>query len=210
MSFFKKHICLIALLSFISITFSQKISDDLLGGWGEKVITEKSKDYKTVLELASNYFTENEGSLDENEIVPLGFFKRIVNESNKINYRFICGFKSKDSKSTTLYDIQFLKSDDDLQLLTTNTLSDASDIITLERSLKNLKNSILKYYFGKDYEISDVEIQYQYDNIEGLNDYAVFDVSCNLSKKDEKLSKRLLVVYRNDRTFEVEAELNEQ
>ena len=110
MSSFKKLISFIILLSFLSITQSEKISNDLLGGWGEKVITITNKDYNTVLELASNYFTENEGSLDENEIVPLGFFKRIVNESNKINYRFICGFKSKDSKSTTLYDIQFLKS----------------------------------------------------------------------------------------------------
>ena len=209
MSSFKKLISFIILLSFLSITLSEKISNDLLGGWGEKVITITNKDYKTVLELASNYFTENEGSLDENEIVPLGFFKRIVNESNKINYRFICGFKSKDSKSTTLYDIQFLKSDEDLQLLTTNTLSDSS-ITTVERSLNSIKNAIMKFYFGKDYKISDVEIQYQYDNIEGLNKYAIFDVTCNLSKKDEKLEKRVLVVYRNDRTFEVEAELNEQ
>ena len=209
MSSFKKLTSFIILLSFLSITLSEKISDNLLGGWGEKVITITNKDYKTVLELASNYFTENEGSLDENEIVPLGFFKRIVNESNKINYRFICGFKSKDSKSTTLYDIQFLKSDEDLQLLTTNSLSDSS-ITTVERSLTSLKNAIMKFYFGKDYKISDVEIQYQYDNIEGLNKYAVFDVTCNLSKKDEKLEKRVLVVYRNDRTFEVEAELNEQ
>ena len=209
MSSFKKLISFIILLSFLSSTLSEKISNDLLGGWGEKVITITNKDYKTVLELASNYFTENEGSLEENEIVPLGFFKRIVNESNKINYRFICGFKSKDSKSTTLYDIQFLKSDEDLQLLTTNSLSDSS-ITTVERSLNSIKNAIMKFYFGKDYKISDVEIQYQYDNIEGLNKYAVFDVICNLSKKDEKLEKRVLIVYRNDRTFEVEAELNEQ
>ena len=209
MSYFKKLFSLIILFSFLSISLSERVSNELLGGWGEKVITEKCKDYKTVLGLSSNYFTENEGSLEENEIVPLGFFKRIVKDSNKINYRFICGFKSKDSKSTTLYDIQFLKSDEDLQLLTTNTLSDSS-ITTVERSLNSIKNAIMKFYFGKDYKISDVEIQYQYDNIEGLNKYAVFDVICNLSKKDEKLEKRVLIVYRNDRTFEVEAELNEQ
>ena len=75
---------------------------------------------------------------------------------------------------------------------------------------KILENAIAKFYFEKLYKVKEVEIQYEYHNFDGLNKYGVYDVVAQLENEKENFSKRMLVVYRNDKTFEVETELNKQ
>ena len=55
-----------------------------------------------------------------------------------------------------------------------------------------------------------LEKNYEYHNFDGLNKYGVYDVVAQLENEKENFSKRMLVVYRNDKTFEVETELNKQ
>ena len=73
-----------------------------------------------------------------------------------------------------------------------------------------MEDAILKYYFNKLYTVKAVEIQYQYQKLNGLYKYAVFDVLAKVGKKEENFTKRLLIVYRNDKTFTVEEELIEK
>ena len=74
-----------------------------------------------------------------------------------------------------------------------------------------MKDSILKYYFDKLYTLKALEIQYEYHKLEGLYKYAIYDVLVKVGKKDdENITKRLLIVYRNDKTFTVEIELIEK
>ena len=47
-----------------------------------------------------------------------------------------------------------------------------------------MKIAIIKYYFEKLYKVSQLEIQYEYHNFNGLNKYAIYDVEVEL--KHEK------------------------
>ena len=58
--------------------------------------------------------------------------------------------------------------------------------------------------------MKELDIQYEYHNFDGLSQYAVYDVIAELGNEKEKVSKRMLVIYRNDKTFTVEKELNEK
>ena len=73
-----------------------------------------------------------------------------------------------------------------------------------------MKIAIMKYYFDKLYKIETLEIQYEYHNINGLNKYAIYDVKVTLKNKEETTDKRILIIYRNDKTFTVENELLEK
>ena len=69
---------------------------------------------------------------------------------------------------------------------------------------------MLKYFLEKEYNLIELEIEYQYHNLGGLYNYAVYDVIANLENDDENVNKRLIIVYRNDRTFTVEEEMKEK
>ena len=74
-----------------------------------------------------------------------------------------------------------------------------------------MEDAILKYYFDKLYTVKAVETQYEYHKLDGLYKFAVFDILAKVGKKnDENITKRLLIVYRNDKTFTVEKELIEK
>ena len=47
------------------------------------------------------------------------------------------------------------------------------------------------------------------NDINGLNKYAIYDVNVELKNDKETVNKRVIIVYRNDKTFTVEAELIE-
>ena len=78
-----------------------------------------------------------------------------------------------------------------------------------ERDKKKMENAIMKYYFEKEYTINELQIEYEYHKLGGLNNYAIYDVSVELKNEDENANKRLLIIYRNDKTFTVEEELLE-
>ena len=70
-----------------------------------------------------------------------------------------------------------------------------------------MEAAIMKYYIKEGYALKDMEIEYEYHKLGGLYDYAIYDVVANLVVDKESVEKRLLIVYRNDRTFTVEEEL---
>lgn len=181
----------------------ERLSDNLLGGWSEKICNEETKDYSTVMGNVENYLVNDGYSLDSYDLIPIGFFKQIA---NGINYRMIIFVKKKSSLSAQIYDIQLHKNGNDIKILS-STNPDYSSMENTKRTLSQIKDAVAKYYSTTEFEISNVEIQYEYHNIEGLHDYAIFDVTANLKSKESSPSKRLLIVYRNDRTFVAEKEL---
>ena len=48
--YFFKKIPIILLLLIINSSYSQRLSQDILGGWNEKEITEEDKDYLSTLQ----------------------------------------------------------------------------------------------------------------------------------------------------------------
>ena len=82
-----------------------------------------------------------------------------------------------------------------------------SSIDISEKNKKKMEAAIMKYYIEKSYSIKEMEIEYEYHKLGGLYDYAIYDVIANLEIDDESVEKRLLIIYRNDRTFTVEEEL---
>ena len=80
-----------------------------------------------------------------------------------------------------------------------------------EKAIDQMKNAILKYYFKDLYTITNLEIQYEYHNLAGLFNYAIYDVHVELSKgnknENENANKRVIIIYRNDKTYTVEKEL---
>ena len=191
-------------LSILSnIALCQKISNELLSGWGEKIMTEKNEDFVKVLEAAEKHLSSEGYDINDYEIIPFGFFKQSV---NGLKYRLICGVKKKSGNTPTIFDIHLNKSGKELKILSSKNPDHSSSNMT-EKDKKKLKDSIMKYYFNELYMVKEFEIQYEYHKIVGLNNYGIYDVVAKLNDKDETFEKRVLVVYRNDKTFTVEAEL---
>ena len=142
-------------------------------------------------------------SLDETDIIPFGFFKQTI---NGINYRLLCAVKKKSSDTPTIFDIFVHNHNNDFKLISSKSLEDSSIDIS-EKNKKKMEAAIMKYYIEKSYSIKEMEIEYEYHKLGGLYDYAIYDVIANLEIDDENVEKRLLIIYRNDRTFTVEEEL---
>ena len=204
--FYKKHIVnnyiLIAII--FNIITCQKLSNDLLETWGEKTICEKTQYFSDILEIVENYFVKEEGySLEETDIIPFGFFKQTI---NGINYRLLCAIKKKSSDTPTIFDIIIHKHNNEFKLVSSKSLEDSS-IDMSEKNKKKMEAAIMKYYIKEAYNIKEFEIEYEYHNLGGLYNYAIYDVIASLEVDDESVEKRLLIIYRNDRTFTVEEEL---
>ena len=200
-----QNLLIISLL--INISLCQKLSKDLLGGWGEKKITNQTSIFSKVLEATEKYFVSEGYSLDETDILPFGFFTQTLGGTN---YRLLCAVKKKSSDTATIYDILLHQTNNELKIISTKN-PDYSNSNNMSAKDKNkMEDAILKYYFDKLYTVKAVEIQYQYQKLDGLYKYAVFDVLTKVGKKDQNLTKRVLIVYRNDKTFTVEKELIEK
>ena len=204
--YFFRNISLAILLIILTSIQSQRLSHELLGGWNEKELTEKEPDYSQTLQSIETYISEQGFSLDETDIIPFGFFKQIV---NGINYRILFAVKEKTSNVPTIYDINFHKSKSEMKIIYAKNPENSGNNLS-DKDKKKLENAVLKYYFEKLYKVKELEIQYEYHNFDGLNKYGVYDVIAQLENEKEKVSKRMIVVYRNDKTFEVETELNAQ
>ena len=204
--FYKKHIAknyiLIAII--FNIITCQKLSNDLLETWGEKTICEKTQYFSDILEIVENYFVKEEGySLEETDIIPFGFFKQTI---NGINYRLLCAIKKKSSDTPTIFDIIIHKHNNEFKLVSSKSLEDSSIDMT-EKNKKKMEAAIMKYYINEAYNVKEFEIEYEYHNLGGLYNYAIYDVIASLEVDDESVEKRVLIIYRNDRTFTVEEEL---
>ena len=204
--FYKKHIVnnyiLIAII--FNIITCQKLSNDLLETWGEKTICEKTQYFSDILEIVENYFVKEEGySLEETDIIPFGFFKQTI---NGINYRLLCAIKKKSSDTPTIFDIIIHKHNNEFKLVSSKSLEDSSTDMS-EKNKKKMEAAIMKYYIKEAYNIKEFKIEYEYHNLGGLYNYAIYDVIASLEVDDESVEKRLLIIYRNDRTFTVEEEL---
>ena len=204
--YFFRNISVSILLIILTSIQSQRLSHELLGGWNEKELTEKDPDYSQTLQSIETYISEQGFSLDETDIIPFGFFKQIV---NGINYRILFAVKEKTSNVPTIYDINFHKSKSEMKIIYAKNPENSGNNLS-DKDKKKLENAVLKYYFEKLYKVKELEIQYEYHNFDGLNKYGVYDVIAQLENEKEKVSKRMIVVYRNDKTFEVETELNAQ
>ena len=186
---------------------SQHLPQDQLGGWGEKPITNPpSEDYELSFFSAEKYLSSEGYDLSEIDLIPIGFFT----QSNiGTNYRLILAVKKKSDSTPTLYDIHFRKLGvNDMKIISSENPSDSSEELS-EKNKKKMKAAIMKYYFEKLYKVSQMDIQYEYHNMDGLNKYGIYDVEVELKDDKDTINKRLIIVYRNDKTFTVEQELNE-
>ena len=204
--YFFRNISIVILLIILTSCKSQRLSHELLGGWNEKELTEQEPDYLLTLQSVETYISEQGYSLDETDIIPFGFFKQIV---NGINYRILFAVKEKTSNVPTIYDINYHKAKSEMKMIYAKNPENSGKKLS-DKDKKKLENAIIKFYFEKLYRVKEVEIQYEYHNFDGLNKYGVYDVVAQLENEKENFSKRMLVVYRNDKTFEVETELNKQ
>ena len=186
---------------------SQRISQDLLGGWGEKPLPDPpSQDFELCIDTIEKYFISEGNDLAELDIIPIGFFT----QSNiGINYRLLIAMKKKSDLAPSIYDFLFRKSDKDYMKIISNQKPEESSVKLSEKDEKKMKTAIIKFYFEKLYKVSSYEIQYEYHDINGLNKYAIYDVNVELKNDKETVNKRVIIVYRNDKTFTVEAELIE-
>ena len=197
-----KNCLLISII--LNIIICQKLSNELLESWGEKTISEETQDFSEILETVENFLVREEGySLDETDIIPFGFFKQTI---NGINYRLLCAIKKKSSDSATLFDIIAHKHNNEFKIMSSTSLEESSTDLSAKNK-KKMESAIMKYYFEKLYTLKEMEIEYEYHKLGGLYDYAIYDVKAKFEVDEEIVDKRLLIVYRNDKTFTVEEEL---
>ena len=199
---FQIYILFISII--LNVTLSDRLPDKFLSSWGEKIIHENNKDFQKALEVSEKYFVSDGYDLNDYDIIPFGFFKQTVNGTK---FRLLFAVKKKSGDSPTIFDIKLNKAIDGLKVISTKKPDYSSSSTLAEKSKKKMKNSIMKYYFKNLYRVGEIEVEYEYHEINGLNDYAIYDVSANLNNKTETVEARLLIVYRNDKTFTVEKEL---
>ena len=197
-------IFLLLLTILFDVSLTQKLAKESLGGWGEKIISNKAEEYEKISEAYEKYLISEGYSFEETDFLPFGLFKQT---SNGVNYRVLLAVKKKSSDSATIFDILMHKSNNEIKVISSKNPDYTSTNIS-EKMKKKIKDSISKYYFNELYIASNFEIQYEYHKLSGLNDYAIYDVVAHLSNKEGNIDKRLLVVYRNDKTFTVEQELD--
>ena len=101
------------------------------------------------------------------------------------------------------------KHNNEFKVLSANKPEDSSSNLS-EKDKKNMERAIVKYFFEKLYTLKEMEIEYEYHKLGGLYNYAIYDVIAKLENEDENVEKRLLIVYRNDKTFTVEQDLKEK
>ena len=198
-----KYILLISLL--YQNILCQQISTELLGGWGERPISDPpSQDLELCIEATEKYLSSEGYDLNEMDVIPIGFFT----QSNLgINYRLLSAVKKKSDTTPTIYDIRLRKTGtNDMKIISNENPGDSSVELS-EKDQKKMKIAIMKYYFEKLYKVSGLDIQYEYHNINELNKYAIYDVEVELKNDKESVNKRVVVIYRNDKTFTVEQEL---
>ena len=198
-----KYILLISLL--YQNILCQRISTELLGGWGEKPISDPpSQDLELCIEATEKYLSSEGYDLNEMDVIPIGFFT----QSNLgINYRLLSAVKKKSDTTPTIYDIRLRKiGANDMKIISNENPGDSSVELS-EKDQKKMKIAIMKFYFEKLYKVSGLDIQFEYHNINGLNKYAIYDVEVELKNDKESVNKRVVVIYRNDKTFTVEQEL---
>ena len=198
-----KYILLISLL--YQNILCQQISTELLGGWAEKPISDPpSQDLDLCIEATEKYLSSEGYDLNEMDVIPIGFFT----QSNLgINYRLLSAVKKKSDTTPTIYDIRLRKTGaNDMKIISNENPADSSVELS-EKDQKKMKIAIMKFYFEKLYKVSGLDIQYEYHNINGLNKYAIYDVEVELKNDKESVNKRVVVIYRNDKTFTVEQEL---
>ena len=117
--------------------------------------------------------------------------------------------KKKSDLAPSIYDFLFRKSDKDYMKIISNQKPEESSVKLSEKDEKKMKTAIIKFYFEKLYKVSNMEIQYEYHNINGLNKHVIYDVSAELKNDKESFNRRMIIIYRNDKTFRVEQELIE-
>ena len=202
------NLLLIIGLLNLHIILCQKLSSSLLGGGGEKIIDEKTPDFLSNLDIVKKYLEYEGYFLKEIEIIPIGYFKQIV---NGVNYRILCVVKKKsDNSPSFILDVITHRSNNEIKMISSKNLEYSSSTFLSQKVIIQMKNAIYKYYSGKFYQIKDLEIQYEYHNLDGLQNYAIYDVIISLNNKNENFNKRVLIIYRNDKTFTVEKELKSE
>ena len=207
--FFKNHIIhnYILIVIILNIILCQRLPNEYLETWGEKTISEKTPNFSKIVDLVEKYLVSEEGySLEEEEIIPFGFFKQTI---NGVIYRLLCAVKKKSSNSPTIYDIIVHMHNNELNIMSAHKPEYSENDLS-ERDKKKMENAIMKYYFEIEYTVNELQIEYEYHKLGGLNNYAIYDVSAELKNEDENANKRLLIIYRNDKTFTVEEELEEK
>ena len=198
-------IFILLLIILFDISLNQKLAKESLGGWGEKIISNKAEEYEKISEAYEKYLISEGYSYEETDFLPFGLFKQT---SNGVNYRVLLAVKKKSSDSATIFDILMHKSNSEIKIISSKNPYYTSTNIS-EKMKKKIQDAIAKFYFKELYIASNFEILYEYHKLSGLNDYAIYDIVAHLSNKEGNIDKRLLVVYRNDKTFTVEQELNE-
>ena len=206
--YFNKHIIqyIVIISLIVNIISCGRLSENILSGWGEKIITNKTKLFSKIFEATEKYFVSEGYTLDETDILPFGLFKQTVNGTK---YRLLCAVKKKSGDTPTIFDIYLQPSNNEFKTINAKK-PDYSSSNMSEKDKKKMKYAIHKYYFEKLYKVEEIEIEYEYHKLDGLNDYVIYDVNAKVGNKKEKLDKRLLIVYRNDKTFTVEEELIEK
>ena len=206
--FLQKHIIQIYLLIAIilNIILCQRLPNEFLETWGEKPTNEKTPNFSDILDSVEKHLvSEEEYSLEEDDIVPFGFFKQTI---NGVIYRLLLAVKKKSSNTPTIFDIYVHEHNNEFKIMSAHQ-PEYSSIDLSDRDKKKMEDAIMKYYFEKEYTLNTFHIEYEYHKLGGLYNYAIYDVVAEMKNEDETINKRLLIIYRNDKTFTVEEELKE-
>ena len=81
--------------------------------------------------------------------------------------------KKKSDDTPTIFDIFTRKSNNEIKMISSKN-PDYSSVELSEKSTDKIKSAILKYYFKDLYTIKNYEIQYEYHNLAGLFNYAIY------------------------------------
>lgn len=198
-----KGASLILLLAGISLVISQRP-----GAFAEISLDLNETGVNATKDLAKRDIISQKGYSESSyNLIPLALFSQIV---NGINYKIFYGAQEKGSDSVDLfeYDIYsgpFSAGADDYTITKSSELEEAdtqkltSDLIRMAR----LKNAIGRHFFPERKGTKQEEIKKSYKKV--LFNTVFHIVNAVVGDQNEKVN--LLVIEREDKTFEVISEL---
>jgi hypothetical protein len=179
----------------------------LLGGWGE--MEYYNKNISNVVSVCINDLNNNGYYNESYNFYPLVLFTQIV---NGINFRLILAVQDAKSTNIRIFDYivysGFLNPNlTNIKIIKKNEIDYDSSYLDDKISNEKVKNAIAKFYYQKG-KVEKYEIQYEFNTFNGLIGFKIYIVTVKVNYEENSKEENVIMVKREDKTFEVIAQLD--
>jgi len=168
-----------------------------------------NKNISNVVSVCINDLNNNGYYNESYNFYPLVLFTQIV---NGINFRLILAVQDAKSTNIRIFDYVvysgFLNPNlTNIKIIKKNEIDYDSSYLDDKISNEKVKNAIAKFYYQKG-KVEKYEIQYEFNTFNGLIGFKIYIVTVKVNYEENSKEENVIMVKREDKTFEVIAQLD--